>query len=94
MLNIAHWDNNYNFLYQLCAPLAAPKGTVVTVTAVYDNSAMNAANPDPKADVKGGLNGELLEGWMQYTLSSGGAAKTAMADCCVAPTRGKALAGQ
>jgi hypothetical protein len=94
LLNIGHWDNNYHFQYQLCAPLAAPKGTVVTVTAVYDNSAMNAANPDPKADVKAGLNGELLEGWLQYTLTGGGATKTAMQDCCVVPTKAKTIAGQ
>ncbi len=94
LLNIAHWDNNYHFQYQLCAPVAAPKGTVVTLTAVYDNSAMNAANPDPKADVKAGLNGELLEGWMHYALTSGTATKTAMADCCEAPAKAKSIAGQ
>lgn len=67
LLSIGHWDNNYHFQYMLCAPQAAPKGTVVTVTAVYDNSAMNAANPDATQDAKAGLNGELLEGWMLYS---------------------------
>ncbi len=94
LLNIGHWDNNYHFLYQLCAPMSAPKGTVVTVTAVYDNSAMNAANPDPKADVKAGLNGEMLEGWMLYALTGGPATKTAMQDCCEAPAKAKTIAGQ
>ncbi len=95
LLSIGHWDNNYHFQYQLCAPQAAPKGTVVTVTAVFDNSAMNAANPDPKADVKAGLNGEMLEGWMLYSLTGSGASKTAaMQDCCVVPAKAKSIAGQ
>lgn len=68
LVNIPRWDNNYHFQYQLCAPVAAPKGTKVEVTAVYDNSKMNAANPDPEAEVKAGLNGELLEGWLLYSL--------------------------
>jgi hypothetical protein len=68
LLNIPRWDNNYHFQYQLCAPVAAPKGTKVEVTATYDNSKMNAANPDPEAEVKAGLNGELLEGWLLYSL--------------------------
>jgi hypothetical protein len=94
LLNIGHWDINYNFQYQLCAPFAAPKGTIVTLTAVYDNSALNVANPDAKADVKAGLNGELLEGWLQYALTAGAATKTAMADCCEAPTKAETVAGQ
>jgi hypothetical protein len=69
LLNIPRWDYTYHFQYQLCAPIAAPKGTKVELTAVYDNSQMNAANPDPTAEVKAGLNGELLEGWLHYALN-------------------------
>jgi len=79
LVNIAKWDNNYHFQYMLCAPQAAPKGTVVTVTAVYDNSAMNPANPDATQDAKAGPNGELLEGWMLYSPATGGATQTAQA---------------
>ncbi len=82
LLSIGHWDNNYHFQYQLGAPVPAPKGTVIEVTAVYDNSQMNAANPDPTAEVKAGLNGEMLEGWLLYTLTGAPATKTAEAAAC------------
>lgn len=69
LVDIPHWENAYHFLYQMCDPIPAPKGTVVKITGTYDNSDMNAANPDPSVDVPAGLNGELLEGWMHYTLT-------------------------
>jgi len=68
LLSIPRWDPNWVFTYQLAEPLAAPKGTVVTVTATYDNSEDNALNPDPSKDLKAGPNGELLEGRIDYTL--------------------------
>jgi hypothetical protein len=68
LVDIPRFDMNWHFNYTLVEPLEAPKGTVVTMTATYDNSEMNAANPDPTVDVKAGLGGELLEGWLTYTL--------------------------
>jgi YHS domain-containing protein len=67
LVNIPRWDINWHFNYALVEAFDAPKGTVVTVTGTYDNSEMNAANPDASVDVKTG--GELLEGWMSYTLN-------------------------
>ncbi|MEK7795019.1 MAG: cytochrome c [Candidatus Hydrogenedentota bacterium] len=68
LLNIAHWDPMLNFSYQLAAPLEAPKGTVITVKAKYDNTTMNAKNPDASADVPAGPGGELLENWIDYSI--------------------------
>ncbi len=68
ILSIPHFDSMLHFRYQMSEPIEAPKGTVVTVTATYDNSDMNAANPDSSVDVKAGPGGELLEGWLSYTL--------------------------
>lgn len=68
ILAIGHWDSMLHFRYVMMEPLEAPKGTVVTVTATYDNSIMNAKNPDATVDVKAGPGGELLEGWLSYTL--------------------------
>jgi hypothetical protein len=68
LLSIPRWDPNWVFTYHLAEPIAAPKGTVVTVTATYDNSEDNALNPDPSKDLKAGPNGELLEGRIDYTL--------------------------
>ena len=68
ILSIPHFDAMLHFRYEMVEPLEAPKGTIVTVTATYDNSNMNAANPDATVDVKAGPGGELLEGWLTYTL--------------------------
>jgi hypothetical protein len=68
LLSIPRWDPNWNFTYQLAEPMAAPKGTVVTVTGVYDNSEDNPLNPDPSKDLKAGPNGEVLEGRIDYAL--------------------------
>ncbi|MCH7909666.1 MAG: hypothetical protein IIB38_08625 [Candidatus Hydrogenedentes bacterium] len=68
LLNIPYWDPSWHFTYELAEPLKAPKGTVVKMTANYDNSDMNARNPDATVDVSAGPNGEVLEGWIAYTL--------------------------
>jgi len=66
LVNIPRWDINWHYNYELVEAFKAPKGTVVTISAKYDNSEMNASNPDASVDVKPGA--ELLEGWMSYTL--------------------------
>jgi hypothetical protein len=68
LLDIPYWDPNWHFTYMLPAPFDAPKGTVVKMTATFDNSDMNARNPDASADVQAGPNGELVEGWLSYTV--------------------------
>ena len=41
---------------------------MVEIKAHFDNSALNVRNPDPKADVAGGVGkGETLEGWIGYS---------------------------
>ncbi|MBI1784506.1 cytochrome c, partial [Candidatus Sumerlaeota bacterium] len=69
LLRIAHWVNDWKFRYDLAAPFAAPKGTVIEAEAKYDNSKLNAANPDATKEVKNGAgpDGELLEVWIGYT---------------------------
>ncbi|MFP6616349.1 MAG: hypothetical protein VCB26_08090 [Candidatus Hydrogenedentota bacterium] len=64
---IPRWDINWHFNYILVEPFAAPKGTVVTMKATYDNSELNVQNPDASVDVKAGPGGDLLEGWVSYT---------------------------
>jgi tetratricopeptide (TPR) repeat protein len=55
LLHIANWDFNWQDEYQYAAPVALPKGTVVTAAYVYDNSAANPHNPHtPPVRVKFG----------------------------------------
>ncbi len=50
--------DNFEFLWQqgysLKSPKLLPKGTRLSWTAVFDNSASNPRNPDPKAEVRWG----------------------------------------
>lgn len=68
LLSIPRWDPAWKIRYRLAEPFAAPKGTVVKLTAHYDNSKLNARNPDASVEVKAGPAGESLEGWLVYTL--------------------------
>ena len=51
LLSVPHYDFNWQVLYYLKEPLHLPMGTKVEVTAHWDNSANNPANPDPSKTV-------------------------------------------
>lgn len=46
MVYIKDWDFNWQMQYEFKKPLVLPKGSTVTVEAVYDNSATNPRNPN------------------------------------------------
>jgi hypothetical protein len=54
LLNVPHYDFNWQITYELATPKLLPAGTKVEVVAHYDNSAGNKFNPDPTKDVKWG----------------------------------------
>ena len=54
LLNVPRYDFNWQHRYDLAEPLRVMKGSRITATAVYDNSAGNPANPDPTAAVRWG----------------------------------------
>jgi mono/diheme cytochrome c family protein len=54
LLDVPHYDFNWQLRYELAEPITLPAGTPVRYTAWYDNSSKNPANPDPKAKVKWG----------------------------------------
>lgn len=48
LISIPEWDYNWQEMYQLKTPRKLPRGTVLRVRAVYDNSSENPRNPsDP-----------------------------------------------
>jgi hypothetical protein len=51
LLSVPHYDFNWQLTYDLAQPKLLPKGTVIECTAHFDNSANNAANPDPTKEV-------------------------------------------
>jgi hypothetical protein len=51
ILSVPHYDFNWQLPYYVAQPIHIPKGTRLTVTAHYDNSANNKFNPDPNRTV-------------------------------------------
>ena len=51
LLNVPHYDFNWQLTYDLAQPKRMPAGTVIECTAHYDNSANNPYNPDPTKEV-------------------------------------------
>jgi hypothetical protein len=49
LLNVPHYDFNWQHRYIFAEPKALARGTVIKATAVYDNTAANPNNPDPSA---------------------------------------------
>ena len=68
LLDIPRYDFNWQLVYNLNEPLFVPRGTVMKVTATYDNSAGNKANPDPTKTVRWGqqTDEEMMIGYISY----------------------------
>jgi hypothetical protein len=54
ILNVPHYDFNWQLVYYHEKPLQLPKGTMMEITAHWDNSPNNKWNPDPAATVRWG----------------------------------------
>lgn len=64
ILDVPHYDFNWQTYYMFAKPLDLPAGSKIVSTAWYDNSVTNKHNPDPTKDVHWGD-----QTWeeMQYT---------------------------
>ncbi len=70
LLDVPHYDFNWQLRYQLAEPLAVKKGSTFTFTVWYDNSSNNPANPDPTKRVKWGpqTSDEMHLGYLEYVV--------------------------
>ncbi|MFT3683325.1 MAG: redoxin family protein [Phycisphaerales bacterium] len=70
LLSVPQWDFNWQISYRLKEPLNLPRGTKLTATAHYDNSAENPSNPDHTRNVRWGQQStdEMLIGYVEYYL--------------------------
>jgi thiol-disulfide isomerase/thioredoxin len=68
LLDVPRFDFNWQLLYRLAEPIAAPRGSKLEVRALYDNSPGNPANPDPAKVVRWGnqTEDEMLLGYVEY----------------------------
>ncbi|WZP00530.1 ascorbate-dependent monooxygenase [Isosphaeraceae bacterium EP7] len=70
LIRIDRWDFNWQDTYEFNAPEALPRGTKIELTAHFDNSASNPANPSkPPIEVHWGeqTEDEMCIGFLQYT---------------------------
>jgi hypothetical protein len=77
LLDVPHYDFNWQLTYELAQPKLLPKGTVIECTAHYDNSPNNRYNPDPAKEVHFGEQTweEMMIGFMDVSVPMN---KTAM----------------
>jgi Flp pilus assembly protein TadD len=68
LIHIKDWDFRWQHVYRLIAPMRLPKGTTVAMQFTYDNSDMNARNPErPPARARWGQRSrdEMGDLWLQ-----------------------------
>jgi Tfp pilus assembly protein PilF len=68
LIHIPHWNLNWQAVYRYAEPVPLPKGTIVSLRYVYDNSSANPLNPNrPPARVKSGnrSSDEMCHLWLQ-----------------------------
>jgi hypothetical protein len=70
ILTVPKWDFNWQWFYNFETPIQLPAGSKLIETAAWDNSADNPYNPNPKIDVKFGLESdrEMFFGYPTYTV--------------------------
>lgn len=71
LLDVPRYDFNWQLRYELVTPLELPRGARIDVTATFDNSAGNPANPAPERAVRWGpeTTDEMLIGFVDYVLA-------------------------
>jgi hypothetical protein len=73
LLDVPHYDFNWQLQYRFTEQVVAPKGSTLIYTAWYDNSDKNPANPDPKKRVHWGQQtyDEMHLGYLEYVVEGG-----------------------
>ncbi len=68
LLAVPRYDFNWQLVYRLMEPALVEKGSRLMVTAHYDNSPNNAANPDPGKVIRWGdkTEEEMMTSWIEY----------------------------
>jgi mono/diheme cytochrome c family protein len=68
LLNVPNYSFAWQTTYVLKTPKLLPKGSKITVTGYFDNSAKNKFNPDPKQTVRYGepTYDEMMIGFLDY----------------------------
>ncbi|HKA23248.1 MAG TPA: thiol-disulfide isomerase [Blastocatellia bacterium] len=70
LLKVPRYDFNWQLVYFIKEPVAAPKGSRIECVAHHDNSERNKFNPDPSKEVRWGPQTweEMMIGWLDFTI--------------------------
>ena len=70
IVSVADYNFNWQWMYKLKVPMSIPKGSMIRVEGLYDNSYQNPLNPDPTKELGFGVQStdEMLIGFFNYTL--------------------------
>ena len=68
LLDLPNYDFNWQLRYDYAQARLIPQGSQVKITAIYDNSSTNPANPDPTKTVHWGpqTSDEMMIGYIEY----------------------------
>ena len=68
LLDIPRYDFNWQLQYDNAQPKFIPRGSTMTITATFDNSSGNPANPDPSKTVRWGdqTYDEMMIGYIEH----------------------------
>ena len=74
LLDVPKYDYNWQWLYYPTEPIDLPASSRIEVTAVWDNSEGNPANPDPTREIiyRGDVVNEMFVGFMEIVRKDGG----------------------
>ena len=73
LLDVPKYDYNWQWLYYPTAPIPIPEGSRLDITAVWDNSEDNPANPDPSKEIlyRGDTFNEMFVGFFEAIPADG-----------------------
>ncbi len=68
LLSVPHYNFDWQLTYRFQDPILIDKGSVLTLTAHFDNSANNPANPDPTKTIRWGDKSEeeMFSNYIEY----------------------------
>jgi Copper type II ascorbate-dependent monooxygenase, C-terminal domain len=68
LLSVPHYNFGWQLVYRFQDPIRVEKGSQLIVTAHYDNSPNNRANPDPTETIRWGDKSEeeMMTSWIEY----------------------------
>lgn len=72
LVSVPDFSMDWQWHYVLKEPIFAPKGSLIVVEGIYDNTVQNPLNPDASKELKFGIQStdEMLIGFFNYTLAN------------------------